>query len=251
MKMQKHSAHKSESGLTLIELLIVIAIIGILSAIGIPQYTQYKIRAYDAHSKQALRDVNFLCTAYWLDADFSKECDLPKIRDAAYGFTQSPDVVVTLPSSPRNSFCASAKHDNSPNTYSIDSATNISSGRGCNNQQSTEQMRAAKLSGFITSCIEDKDAVACKKSCDGENKSSVFVPFDSRVYIYWRNPGDSTKREKFDDSLGGYCIYPCALNPQNPSSAKDRHCAFKPGVETLETVQNHQLYVPKYWADNM
>ena len=127
--------------------------------------------------------MNFLCTAYWLDADFSKECDLPKIRDAAYGFTQSPDVVVTLPSSPRNSFCASAKHDNSPNTYSIDSATNISSGRGCNNQQSTEQMRAAKLSGFITSCIEDKDAVACKKSCDGEKKSSVFVPFDSRVYI--------------------------------------------------------------------
>lgn len=112
-------------------------------------------------------------------------------------------------------------------------------------------MEAAKLSGFITSCIEDKDAVACKKSCDGEKTSSVFVPFDSRVYIYWRNPGHRTKREKFDDSLGGYCIYPCALNPQNPSSAKDRHCAFKPGVETLETVQNHQLYVPKYWADNM
>jgi len=129
--MQKHSTYKTAKGFTLIELLIVIAIIGILSAIAIPQFNQYKIRGYDAHSKQALKDMHLLCNAYWLDTDALQGCDLPKIKEVTYGFNQNTDVVATLPSSPLDNFCASAKHNSSPNTYSIDSASLISSGSGC------------------------------------------------------------------------------------------------------------------------
>jgi hypothetical protein len=72
-----------------------------------------------------------LCNAYWLDTDSEQGCDLPIIKDATYGFNQNTDLVATLPPSPLDNFCASAKHNSSPNTYSIDSAALISTGSGC------------------------------------------------------------------------------------------------------------------------
>ena len=86
------SSHLNNSkGFTLVELIISIAVIGILAAIVIPQYTQYKVRAYDAHSKQALHDMNLTCNAFWSMEDTSGECDLAKAK--GFGFVQNSEKV--------------------------------------------------------------------------------------------------------------------------------------------------------------
>lgn len=60
---------KQQSGFTLIELLVVVAIIGILSQLGLTSFYVYRADAAYANVKRAIHEVNNAASAGVLDAD--------------------------------------------------------------------------------------------------------------------------------------------------------------------------------------
>jgi len=168
--MQQHPTHKSASGFTLIELVIAVAIIGILTSVAVLGYNQYKVRAYDAHSKQALRDILLQCNAFWLDMDASQVCNHATVAEV---YVASDEIVLKfpaedlpdLPGGSQGNFCASAQHESSPNTYSIDSASLISSGESCGGSVATVSVETPEVEPNIATCWIVRTAQTRGSSC--------------------------------------------------------------------------------------
>ena len=116
---------RREEGFTLIELLIVIAIIGILAAIAIPQFNQYKARAYDTASKSDLHNIYLACKAYWSDTGSDQSCSETEVSGANYGFAASSSVTVSA-SGNETGWSATAKHASSSTTFTMNASGNIS-----------------------------------------------------------------------------------------------------------------------------
>jgi len=67
---------KDQKGFTLVELMIVVAIIGILAAIAIPQFTSYRAKAFNSAAQSDLRNFK---TA--MEAAYADDQQYPNIAD--------------------------------------------------------------------------------------------------------------------------------------------------------------------------
>ena len=67
--------NRAQSGFTLLELLTVLSIIGLLSALVVPQYKTFRQRAYDVRAQSDLRSLALAEEAYFLDAERYLSCE--------------------------------------------------------------------------------------------------------------------------------------------------------------------------------
>ena len=108
---------KKDEGFTLIELMIVIAIIGILAAIAIPQFSAYRVRSYNAAATGDLRNLATAHEAFFVDEQ--QYCSTVADLVADYGAITSKNVTLTIGTAGTTNYAMRSRHSSGDTTYVI------------------------------------------------------------------------------------------------------------------------------------
>ncbi len=97
-------------GFTLLELMVVLTIVAILSAVAAPQYSQYRARAFDSRAISDLRNLAIAQEVYFLDNQEYLSCSNLSCLELP-GINRISDGVEIEIRAGINSFTGLAKHE--------------------------------------------------------------------------------------------------------------------------------------------
>jgi len=109
---------KDEEGFTLLELMVVIAIIGILASIAIPQYAALKTRSYNSAAESDLKNATTAQEAYFVDEQ-TYSAAVSNITGASYGLYLCQGVTVSAVSANASTYQMTSSHSLGDKTWTI------------------------------------------------------------------------------------------------------------------------------------